>query len=280
MLFGRYLSQMGPTHLPYVPIDAARLTAALAEDPATAGWPNPRVVSSTGSTNADVVALAEAGAPRGTVVIAEEQVAGRGRLGRAWDSRAGSGIWMSVLLHPPLVASWSWLPLLVGVAVRDALVAIGAPVDLKWPNDVIAGDPYAKVAGLLIEAVPDPRGAVIGIGINVHPESVAGFPEATCVDRLVDRVDRTELAARVLTQVARDYAEWARVECDAVASGLAARYRAACRTLQWVVRVSLPDGSALVGRAVDIDADGRLRVEVDGQAHVIAAGDVTRVRPV
>lgn len=270
---------MGSTPEPYAPLDGVRLAAMLAADPATANWPAPTVLGTTGSTNADVAALAADRAPEGTVVIAEEQRAGRGRLGRAWESRPGTGIWMSVLVHPPFAVSWTWLPLLAGIAVREALIESGAEVDLKWPNDAIAGDPHRKVAGLLIERVSDPLSAVIGIGINVHPESTAGFPEATCVDRLVSGVDRTDLAASVLTHLGREYAAWVATEGDAAACGLAARYRAACRTLRWEVCVSLPDGTEVVGRAVDIDADGRLCVDVDGHLRVIAAADVERVRP-
>ena len=99
------------------------------------------VVSRTGSTNADLLAAARAGAPAGTVLVAETQTAGRGRLDRSWQSQPGAALTYSVLLRPARVppARRGWLPLLTGVAVASALrSSAGVGASLKWPNDVLA----------------------------------------------------------------------------------------------------------------------------------------------
>ena len=146
------------------------------------GWPGPVpvIVQATQSTNADVAELASAGAPEGTCVVAEEQKAGRGRLGRDWSSPPYAGLWMSVLVRPGDIprSRWTWLPLIAGLAAHDSMRLLEhIPVALKWPNDLVFGvDSQAaaprKLGGILSEAVSGPSetggdGVVIGIGINV-----------------------------------------------------------------------------------------------------------------
>ena len=118
-----------------------------------------------GSTNDHARALALAGAPHGTVVVAEQQTAGRGRQGRTWSAPTGRALTLSALVRLP-AAALEPLPLAVAIAVCEACEAV-APVTcrIKWPNDVwIEG---RKVAGVLIEARPQEGWAVIGIGLNV-----------------------------------------------------------------------------------------------------------------
>src|SRR5579864_1386161 len=116
-------------------------------------WRDLAVTGVTGSTNADLLARAADGAPEGTVLAAEEQRAGRGRMGRAWVSPPRGALTFSVLLRPGAVppARLGWLPLLTGVAVTSAVREVTA-VDarLKWPNDVLVR--AAKLAGILAEA--------------------------------------------------------------------------------------------------------------------------------
>src|SRR5450631_4357130 len=129
------------------PLDAAALRGRLVRPGGL--WRDIRVTGETGSTNADLLEEARAGAAEGLVLVAETQTAGRGRLGRSWSS-------------PPRARAW--LPLLTGIAVAAALRAeAGVTAVLKWPNDVLVAD--RKIAGILAEAHGD--AIVAGIGLNV-----------------------------------------------------------------------------------------------------------------
>ena len=124
------------------------------------------MVARTGSTNADLVAGARDGAPEGAVLVAEEQTAGRGRMGRSWLSPPRAALTFSVLLRPTDVpaARRGWLPLLAGVAVATAIRQVSAlDAALKWPNDVLLRS--GKLAGILAEQSGD--AVVVGIGVNV-----------------------------------------------------------------------------------------------------------------
>ena len=148
------------------PLDAAGLRrAAVAPDGL---WREIEVVPSTGSTNADLLARALRGEPEGVVLAAEEQTAGRGRMGRSWTSPRYAALTFSLLIRPDVPpARRGWLPLLTGVAVAAAVTTVtGVPAKLKWPNDVLAGE--AKLAGILAEAAGD--AIVVGIGLNVSTE--------------------------------------------------------------------------------------------------------------
>jgi BirA family biotin operon repressor/biotin-[acetyl-CoA-carboxylase] ligase len=134
------------------------------------GAPAVHLFRTVGSTNDVARTLADAGAAAGTVVVAEEQLAGRGRGGKEWASPPGVGIWMTVVLRPPAHAAPGLLPILVGLAAAEAVDEYVRPAraQVKWPNDVhLAG---RKVAGILCEGAweADRPGAVVaGIGINV-----------------------------------------------------------------------------------------------------------------
>src|SRR5262249_7148114 len=160
-------------------------------------------VASTGSTNDDAAALVRAGAPHGTVVVADEQTQGRGRQGRSWGSPPGANLHLSAVLRPPLPPHEAPpLTLAAAVAVCDALRGLGADARIKWPNDVVIDD--RKVAGILTESSTRGGGldaVVIGIGVNVNWTELA--PElaatATSVALAVGRpVDRERLCADLL----------------------------------------------------------------------------------
>ena len=244
------------------PLRAAALSKALAAD----GW-RVEVLEQTGSTNAVVAERGAAGEPAGLVVVAEQQVSGRGRLDRSWVSPARAGLTFSALLRPDLpAAAWGWLPLLAGVAVARALRA-QAQVDavLKWPNDVLVGG--RKVAGLLAEGVAG-GGLVMGIGLNVTTTRAELPHDGATSLRLLDAAttDRDTLLRAILRELSS-------VLTDVDAGRVA--YRELCSTVGQVVRVELPTAS-VEGTADAIDDDGRL--VVDGTAY--GAGDVVHLRPV
>ena len=151
-------------------VRAERWEGATAGELATRwGVPEVHLFERIGSTNDVARALANSGAPAGTVVLAEEQLAGRGRGGKEWASPPGLGIWMTVILRPASLPAPGLLPILVGLAAAEAMDAFAKPAraQVKWPNDVhLAG---RKVAGILCEGAweADRPGAVVaGIGIN------------------------------------------------------------------------------------------------------------------
>ena len=157
-------------------------TSALAATAARRGVFGARLfyAAEVGSTNDLAAAAAERGAPEGTTFVAGAQTSGRGRLGRSWFSPPGSGLYCSIVVRRAAVAPW--ITLAAGVAVADGIrAATGLPLQIKWPNDVVAVDGAGfkarrKIAGLLAEASSGPRGIqhiIVGIGINLSP---AAFP--------------------------------------------------------------------------------------------------------
>ncbi|MFD2082113.1 BirA family transcriptional regulator, biotin operon repressor / biotin-[acetyl-CoA-carboxylase] ligase [Actinopolymorpha cephalotaxi] len=248
-----------------------------------------RVVAETGSTNADVRALAVAGAPEGTLVATDYQSAGRGRLLREWTSPPRSGLMFSLLLRPVEVPAqhWPWLPLLTGCAVVEALEsAAGVRPRLKWPNDVLLDD--RKVCGILLERVETPTGpaAVVGVGLNVST-TAAELPGSHATSlRLAGAAttDRGTLLVAVVRTLEALYAAWraggdvAADRPDDLHGGLRAAYRARCATVGRDVRVQLAPDRWLEGRAVDVDEGGRLVVRTTDGDHALGAGDVVHVR--
>lgn len=248
-------------------------------------WALLDVVDATGSTNADLAAAAQANAPDRSVLVAEEQTGGRGRLTRSWESPRGSGITVSVLWRPAGVPvdRYGWLPMLAGVALLRAVheVAPDVPAGLKWPNDLLLGRPGGKAAGILAETVATPGAepaVVLGIGVNVGaaPGSVPG---ATSLATEGAEVGRSALLVALLAQLVEWEARWRAAGGDADASGLRSAYRAACLSLGSQVRVEMPGGSSVVGVAEDVDPAGQLLVlEPDGHRRTVAAGDVVHLR--
>jgi BirA family transcriptional regulator, biotin operon repressor / biotin---[acetyl-CoA-carboxylase] ligase len=247
-----------------------------------------RVLEQTGSTNADLLDEARAGAPAGAVLVAEEQTAGRGRLDRSWHGQPGAALLFSVLLRPSEVAPSrrSWLPLLTGVAMAAALrAAEGLQAGLKWPNDLLAGSgapgDSRKLAGILAEQAGD--AIVVGVGLNVSA-SQAELPSPQASSLWLEGapgLDREVILVAALRELEQWYLRWCETSPpgDADASGLRVGYLRYCVTVGQDVRVELPGGSVLTGRAVDIDRAGRLLVSADGATHAVSAGDVVHVRP-
>lgn len=247
-------------------------------------------VSTTGSTNADLLAAAGAAEPAGAVLIAEHQGAGRGRLDRTWVAPEGSSLLMSVLLRPSLPPTAAHLSgVAVALAAEHACASVtGVAPGLKWPNDLVIGsaDATRKVGGVLSESLlvdGEVAAVVVGIGLNVNwpadlPADLVGV--ATSFNAHVANgadIDRVGLLAAVL------------IELDSLVdlldspqgrSRLLDEYRRRCVTIGARVRVEMTD-MIMEGTATAIDDDGHLVVtDDDGIALVVAVGDVIHLRPV
>ncbi len=272
---------------PRSPLDVAEITTELAA--AGLVLPPPIVLSTTQSTNADAARLIADAAPDWTIVVADHQSAGRGRLDRSWESKPGAALLASVIARPPshfAPESLGWIPLMAGVVVAESLRTFGIMTGLKWPNDVVIDGPSfdgsagpRKIAGILVERHGD--GVVIGIGINIF--GAAGelpVPNATSIAAEGrNEVDRTALLVTVMGALNSEWEHWADRDGDANASGLAQKYRALCLTISRQVRVQMADGHDLVGQATDVDSHGRLLLATqDDRLRAIAAGDVFHLR--
>lgn len=254
-----------------------------------------RFVSSTGSTNADLMAAARTGAPEGEVIVADHQTAGRGRRGRSWVAPPGTALLASVLLRPRLPTErTALLSPAAALAVRDACAAAGAGARLKWPNDVIVPDPReAKLAGVLAELhAPATGGAavVVGFGVNlrshetlaaaVAAEAAAGETgfaplPPVCLEELVaGPVHRNELLVSVLLRLDT----WYRRLHDAGGEkDLVDELRRHSATIGRDVQVLTP-GGPVAGRAADLTPEGKLVVATTDGAVEIAAGDCRHLR--
>jgi BirA family biotin operon repressor/biotin-[acetyl-CoA-carboxylase] ligase len=222
------------------------------------------VVEETGSTNVDLLAEAERGAPDRTVLAARHQTAGRGRLDRTWEAPPGANLLVSLLVRdvPEHVHE---LTQRVALAGRDAAWTVaGVRPELKWPNDLLLGG--RKLAGVLAQAGgrrdtdARPGHAVIGIGINVQ-----WAPPGAAL--LGDAIDPLDLLRELLAAY------------DRLPTDISRAYPAALATIGQRVRVERPDG-VVEGRAVDVERDGRLVVLDDcAMTHRIDTGDVVHLRP-
>jgi biotin-[acetyl-CoA-carboxylase] ligase BirA-like protein len=262
-------------------LDGRALAAALTRD--TGLWRSLEVVESVGSTNAELAAAAAADAPEGTVLVAEHQVTGRGRLDRVWTSPPRAGLTVSMLLRPDVPAARrGWLPLLVGVALAESVREVtGVLASLKWPNDLLAGD-GRKLAGILAETASSPTrpiAVVVGVGLNVTTTADELPETGTSLAQVLGRpVDRGPLLLAFLRAVEQRYRRWVGQLGDPVSSQLAADYLAWSSTVGTTVSVALPDGSTIDGVAEAIDWDGRLVVATADGTVELASGDVRHVR--
>jgi len=235
------------------------------------------LLPSCDSTNAVLLARAEAGAPSGTVVIAAEQTAGRGRRGRNWCANPGDSLTFSLLWRFAPGTAPAGLSLAVGVAVARALAkANGKNTALKWPNDLLRDG--RKLGGILVELIPGaPHAAVIGIGINLHvpagmPADVRATAAALCAAG--ETADENALYAALLGELL------AALELFA-ASGFAALRP------EWLARHAMQDipvlltadfGAPRTGICRGVDIDGALLLETDGRVERILSGEVS-LRP-
>ena len=235
-------------------------------------------LASTPSTNAVLAKLAAQGASEGTVVVAEQQAAGRGRMTRGWFSPPDTGLYLSILLRPKVeVAQVTSLPLVIGLAVIDTL-APHLPANatqVKWPNDIWVDG--RKICGILCEMQAEMDGihhVIAGIGINVNLETNDLPAElqsiATSIKMATGKtVSRADLLAALLEQVERDYAVWQRHGLQPFLERLHARDALFGRTIT-VER----SGGTLAGIADGVNPDGSLRLRLaDGRIEAIYSGD-------
>jgi BirA family biotin operon repressor/biotin-[acetyl-CoA-carboxylase] ligase len=255
---------------------------------ARAGLPPVVFFHEVDSTNAQALVLAGMGAPAFTAVLADAQTAGRGRRGRSWSSPPGAGMYLSVLVRGEgLAGHLSLLTIAAGVAAAEAVNDVsGLPVELKWPNDLVMGRPWRKLAGILCEAsaLGTPEAAVV-VGIGVNLERAAYPPEvanrATSIAAECDRVvDRSELVAACLSRLRMRVADLESGRAGVILDEWRARGRAGldrapvhwtdergvCRGLAYGIG---DDGALLVRRHADAGDDEPAR-------HVerLIAGDV------
>jgi BirA family biotin operon repressor/biotin-[acetyl-CoA-carboxylase] ligase len=236
-------------------------------------------VESVASTQSVLVARAHAG-ESAQVLATTAQTAGRGRRGREWSCPPGAGLAMSVLVRLSRHDSWTWLPLVTGVAVHEALTQLSVPggLGLKWPNDVVvdSGPRRGKLAGIIAERVDEPAGTdpalVVGIGVNLAGRGLP--PGATALDSLGVAAEPDGLASSLLGSLEAWLDRWV-VE----PSRVRAAYRQRCVTVGQAVRVRLPGGEDIEGTAAAIDEDGRLVLTTGRGAMSLTAGDVVHLRP-
>ncbi|MGC0368055.1 biotin--[acetyl-CoA-carboxylase] ligase [Microbacterium sp. SLBN-111] len=245
--------------------------------------PRVQVVETTDSTNADVVASVTAdpaGWPHLSLLVTDDQRAGRGRLDRTWTAPAGTALAVSVVVDAARVPieMRGWIPLAAGAAMARAvdtrLAGHGASAQLKWPNDVLVDG--GKICGILAEVVPGaPDTVVVGAGINTRMTR-ADLPVSTATSFAAIGVDVDE------DRLLADYLRGLDGFLDALSRGDVARVHRdiekLCATVGRDVSVSLPDGTTVQGRAERLDAEGRLVVGSGTVETVVAAGDVVHVR--
>lgn len=236
-----------------------------------------RIFPVVASTNETVRELAVAGAPGGTVVVADEQTAGRGRHGRSWSSPAGAGFYGSLLLRPELEARQvQALTFVAALAVAEMLGELGVTnVELKWPNDVLVNG--RKICGILCEAAfveQRVAWAVVGIGVNLTNDAVPTAP-------LVSATSLAEVGARassvdVLGPLLEAFGRWYVALLEDGPPGVLERWASLAPSATGA-EVTVDDGRESYPATTDgLTADGHLRVRrPDGSFVELSAADVT-----
>ncbi len=262
-----------------LPLPADLQSAVEAARHRLAGFDRIEYVPEAPSTNDLALVRAVDGAPAGTVIIADSQTAGRGRLGRTWYSPPEAGLYLSVVLRSP---SWerslALVTMAAGIAVAQGLrAATGLVPELKWPNDVVVGRPWRKLAGILSESVSsasEVEAVVVGIGINIR---AGAFPpaladRATALEIELGRtVDRWACAVEVLAALAQAASRLSRGDRDWVSADWRTFGGAGLRgsSVRW-----MEGAEARRGTAIDIDESGGLIIDVAGARERVISGEV------
>lgn len=240
---------------------------------------NPVVYDTISSTNTVLKSMAAEGAAEGLCLIAGEQTAGRGRMGRSFYSPSGSGVYMSLLLRPQMSASDATrITATAAVAAAETVEEIaGVKADIKWVNDIYVGG--RKVCGILTEAGMDFESGlvsyvIVGIGINTRipegdfPEEIRGIAGALTGNGGIPEF-RCRIAAGVLDRLMREYDRLGSVECYE-------KYRSRSLITGKDINILSPGREPIAARAVDIDRDFALIAELsDGSIKKISSGEVS-----
>jgi BirA family transcriptional regulator, biotin operon repressor / biotin---[acetyl-CoA-carboxylase] ligase len=254
-----------------------QLTAEQIESYLTDPWPNKiQTLSTTHSTNTLAFECGMQGETGTVAFFAETQTAGRGRFGRVWESDAGEGLWMSLLLRPSAPThTWPRVTTLAALAIAESIETV-TPLkpQIKWPNDVMCGG--KKVAGILAETGSHPHFGgfiVLGIGVNVNQEAFPpSISNTACSLRLLTGVaqNRPLLAAKLLTRI-RELLGELETGFPMILNAVRARSSVLGKTLS--VNLS---GSSLEGLAVDLDHEGGLILRLaNGSTQTLNVGEVT-----
>lgn len=228
------------------------------------------------STNMRARSLALQGAPEGTLVVAEKQTMGRGRLGRSWFSPFQTGIYASLILRPRLVPNEApKITLLAGVSAAETLLAVASlDAGIKWPNDILVHG--KKIAGILTETSMEMdaiQHVVVGLGLNVNQRSFPGHLKGSATSLFMETgrpFERVVLLREFLRQFERCYDTFSRVGFEPIRK----RWRELAVLLGKEVTVRMMDRT-FEGRAMELDRDGALIVkDRDGQSQRIYSGDI------
>lgn len=236
-----------------------------------------RIFESTGSTNIKAFQLAATGAPEGTIVLADMQETGKGRMGRIWSSPSGKNIYLSMIIRPeipPYIAPR--LTIVTAVALSDTLIEAGIPDHrIKWPNDILAGD--KKLSGILTEMKGDTDAIefiITGIGININSTREDYPPElyntATSLYMLLGRfTDRNDFIALLLSHFEKYYNRFLAGEFR----NILAVWKERADIINRNIRIQ-QFNETFSGRVIDLNEDGNLIVDTGPEIRTVNSGDI------
>lgn len=235
------------------------------------------IFESIGSTNIEAFQLATAGAPEGTIVLADSQNAGKGRMGRAWSSPSGKNVYISVILRPtipPYLAPR--LTIVTAVALSDTLKDAGVPEHrIKWPNDILVKD--KKLSGILTEMKGDTDAIefiITGIGININATLDDYPPElhstVTSLNIILNRItDRNDFIALLLSNFEKNYNRFLQGEF----SGILTTWKEQADIVNREIKVQ-QFNEIFSGRVIDLNEDGNLIVDTGVEIRTVNSGDI------
>lgn len=233
------------------------------------------------STSTTAMKFASEGAPHGTVVLAEEQAAGRGRFGRSWYSERSSGIYVSVILRPPLAPSAApALTIMAGVAAHQALsISTALPVDIRWPNDLLVNG--KKVSGILTEMSAELdrlHAVVLGFGINVnHREFPAELKSLATSLRI--EAGKTFSRAQILVALLKELERKYHLLLDEGGAAIARRWAAASTYAEGKPIRVLTNSGEFLATTLGLEPSGALRVRrADGREELLVSGEIVEVK--